>query len=395
MSKDWKYILYLSIAIGVFVAVKLMSPKHYNWNVSLAHDVKDPYGTYALNNLLPSLFPNQQIKNSYKTIYELKDSLINHENIIVFATRFDAGKEDVDVLLKHVANGATVFISANYFYGKLADTLSLATDDRLFSEGEIFNREDTSILHFVNPVMDTIQLYHYTRNNIRSHFRKLDSVKSTVIAKNDLNQPVTVNVPWGKGNLILNSTPMAFTNIYLLSKDNNKFASGLFSYLPNRGVYWTEFYHLGRMEATTPLRFILTNEPLRWAYYTLIFSILLFMIFEAKRKQRIIPVIKPLSNTTLEFVATIGNLYYQRSDHKNIAEKKIHYFLDQVRNRYYLNSSQRDELFITSLAGKSDNTVEFVRSLLKLIDHILSTSYIDKEELITFNKALEKFWKQN
>jgi hypothetical protein len=30
---------------------------------------------------------------------------------------------------------------------------------------------------------------------------------------------------------------------------------------------WTEYYHLGRMESTTPLRFILTNEPLRWGYY--------------------------------------------------------------------------------------------------------------------------------
>ena len=126
-----------------------------------------------------------------------------------------------------------------------------------------------------------------------------------------------------------------------------------------------------------------------------IFSILLFMIFEAKRKQRIIPVIKPLTNTTLEFVATIGNLYYQRSDHKNIAEKKIQFFFDQIRNHYYLNTSHRDENFVNSLAGKSDNNSDSVRILLTLIDHILSTSYIDKKELITFNKALEKFWKQN
>ena len=395
MSKDWKYILYLSIVIGVFVAVKLMSPKQYSWSVSLAHEVKDPYGTYALNNLLPALFQNQKIKNAYKTLYELKDSLLQKENIIVFATKFDAGNEDVDVLLTHIESGATALISANSFYGKLADTLSLATDDYLFSQGNVFNRKDTATLHFSNPLFDTTQLFYYPRDNIHNYFSKVDSASATVIAKNDLGQPISIAIPWGKGNLILNSTPLAFTNIHLLSKDNFEFASGILSYLPNRSVYWTEFYHLGRMEATTPLRFILTNEPLRWAYYTLIFSILLFMIFEAKRKQRIIPVIKPLSNTTLEFVATIGNLYYQRSDHKNIAEKKIHYFLDQVRNRYYLNSSQRDELFITSLAGKSDNTVEFVRSLLKLIDHILSTSYIGKEELITLNKALEKFWKQN
>ena len=392
--KDWKYILYLSIVIGVYVAVKLLSPKQYNWNISLAHEVKAPYGTYALNNLLPSLFQNQKIKNSYKTIYELKDSLLNLENIIVFATRFDAGKEDVDAMLSHVEKGGTVFISANTFSGKLADTLALATQDNLFSQDNVFNRKDTASMHFVNPVLDTALLFYYSRENVHNYFGKLDSAKATVITRNDFNQPVTIGITRGKGTLILNCTPLAFTNIHLLAKENSKFASGLFSHLSNRDVYWTEFYHVGRMEAGTPLRFILTNEPLSWAYYILILAILLFMIFEAKRKQRIIPIIKPLSNTTLEFVATIGNLYYQSSDHKNIAEKKIQYFLDQVRNHYYLNSGQRDELFIISLAGKSDNTVESVGGLLKLIDCMQAASVVSKEELITLNKEIEKFWKQ-
>lgn len=393
--KDWKYILYLSLVIGIYVAVKLMSPKQYSWNVSLAHEVKDPYGTYALNNLLPSLFQNQQIKNSYKTVYELKDSIIQQENIIVFATRFDAGKEDVDAMLSHAEKGGTVFISANSFSGKLADTLALATQDNLFSQDNVFNRKDTASMHFVNPTLDTAQLFYYSRDNVHNYFGKLDSAKATVITRNDFGQAVTIVIPRGKGTLILNCTPLAFTNIHLLAKENSRFVSGTLSYLPNRDVYWTEFYHLGRMEAGTPLRFILTNEPLSWAYYILIFAILLFMIFEAKRKQRIIPIIKPLANTTLEFVATIGNLYYQSSDHKNIAEKKIQYFFDQVRNHYYLNTSVRDEFFISSLAGKSDNTAESVRDLLKLIDRILSSSEVSKEELIKLNKEIEKFWKQN
>jgi hypothetical protein len=149
------------------------------------------------------------------------------------------------------------------------------------------------------------------------------------------------------------------------------------------------------MEASTPLRFILTNEPLSWAYYILIFSILLFMIFEAKRKQRIIPVLKPLSNTTLEFVNTIGNLYYQRSDHKNIAEKKIQFFFDQIRNYYHLNTSNRDESFVNSLAGKSGSTEESVRNLLKSIDHIMSVTEVSQGNLIGLSNDLEKFWKQN
>jgi hypothetical protein len=200
-----------------------------------------------------------------------------------------------------------------------------------------------------------------------------------------------LRIPIGKGQLLLNCTPMVFTNIYLLAGDNNKFISNTFSYLSQNEVHRTEYYHLGRLESETPLRFILTTEALKWAYYIVVISILLFMIFEAKRKQRIIPVIPPLSNTTLEFVSTIGNLYYQKGDHKNIAEKKIQFFLEQVRTNYFLSTTQRNDFFITCLAKKSGNSDEVTRTLIQNIERILSSTQIDKKMLIDLNDQLERF----
>ena len=75
MGKDWKYALYLLIVIGIYVLVKLATPKQNTWMVTLAHEDKEPYGTYAFDQLLPSFFKDQSITNSYKTFYELKDSL--------------------------------------------------------------------------------------------------------------------------------------------------------------------------------------------------------------------------------------------------------------------------------------------------------------------------------
>ena len=76
------------------------------------------------------------------------------------------------------------------------------------------------------------------------------------------------------------------------------------------------------------------------------------MVFEMKRKQRIIPVINPLANTTLEFVGTIGDLYYQSAEHKNIAEKRIHFLMDQIRAKYWINTDKLDEIFIQTLSPK-------------------------------------------
>jgi hypothetical protein len=297
-------------------------------------------------------------------------------------------------LLDFISKGGHAFISAHYFTDVFADTLNIGTRDDMFSGGNMFNQADTAYLKFSNPALDTAAQFGYRKDNVHNYFERFDTTRTTVIARNENAQPVTIRMRWGEGDLIVNTTPMAFTNIYILSKNNDAFISNALSCLPNQKVYWTEYYHLGRMEATTPLRFILTNEPLRWAYFITIIAILLFMVFEAKRKQRIIPVLKPLANTTLEFVSTIGNLYYQTGNHKNIAEKKITFLMEQIRTRYLLNANNADENFVKSLALKSGHGEEEIRSLFKAIAYIQRSTVIAPEQLIDLNQKIETFNKR-
>ena len=391
MRKDWKYILYISLAFGLFVVVKLLSPKQYDWTMTFAHNDKNPYGAYAFSNLLPELFPKQAISHSYKTLYEIKDSLDGVENIIIISSSFSADKEDSNTLLQHIEKGGSVFISAEYFWGHFSDTLGLKTYDYFFKSGNIFTKRDTSYLKFANAQLDTVDEFHYRRDNIHNYFSQFDTTGTTVVARNDYNYPVTIRMKIGKGNLILNSTPLVFSNIYLLSSNNHQFVSKTLSYLPIQNVMWTEYYHLGRMESTTPLRFILTNEPLRWGYYIAIISILMFMLFEMKRKQRIIPIVKPLANTTLEFVGTIGNLYYQSGEHKSMAEKKIHFFMDHLRSKYWLTTTHLDEAFVGIASKKTGRSEEEVRDLISVINSIRAKEKISEEELIDLNNRIEKF----
>jgi len=390
MRKDWKYFLYIGLAFGLFLILKLLSPKKYDWTITYSHEDKNPYGAYALNELLPSIFSND-IRHSYKTVYEINDSFKTDTNILILASNFSGDKEDSKILLHHVANGGNVFISAQYFWGHFADTVDVATYDYFFKGNDILSKKDTTSLRFANLKLDTMREFYYRRDNIHNYFSHFDSTRTTVIAKNDRNMPVTIRVSWGKGSFILNCTPLIFTNIYLLSRNNHEFVSTTLSYLPDAPLEWTEYYHMGRMEIGTPLRFVLSNESLRWAYYITVASILVFMLFEMKRRQRIIPVIKPLANTTLEFVGTIGALYYQSSEHKNIAEKKIHFLMDQIRTRHWVNTHSLDESFVQVLARKTGKDEELVRSLIKTIAMIQSRDQISAAELIDFNKKIEKF----
>ncbi|MEJ7677787.1 MAG: hypothetical protein WKG06_07955 [Segetibacter sp.] len=63
-------------------------------------------------------------------------------------------------------------------------------------------------------------------------------------------------------------------------------------------------------------------------------GLLLYVLFEMKRRQRIIPVITPLKNSTLDFVKTVASVYYNEKDNNGIADKKVNYFLEFVRSRF-------------------------------------------------------------
>ena len=173
---------------------------------------------------------------------------------------------------------------------------------------------------------------------------------------------------------------------------NARFAENTLSFLPVTKTWWTSYYQVGRLEAQTPLRFILHHEALRWAYYIVAMSLVLFILFEAKRKQRVIPIVRPLANTTLEFVKTIGNMYLQANDHKAIAEKKFAFFLDQVRSKYYL-SAETGDTFVEMVARKSGNSLEMTQKLFALIKVIQSSTIISKQMLMDVNQQLEDFRK--
>jgi hypothetical protein len=391
MRKDWKYLLYVGGAVLLYVLVQLASPKQYDWTVTFSHDDKNPYGAYALFELMPTLFSERRIDHHFKTVYEVKDEIKPDQNIFILASEFQGDKTDTEVLLNHVERGGNVFISAQSFKGVFRDTLKIKLRDSFISDFTS-QKNDSTWIEFSNPSLHQDARYWFAKGNTSIHFREFDTLNTTAIARNSEGDPVTVRVKRGKGSFILNTTPLAFTNIYLLSSNNHEFVAATLSALPDKNVLWTEYYHIGRMESGSPLRFILTTEPLAWAYYLTVTAVLVFMVFEAKRKQRIIPIIKPLQNTSLEFVATIGNLYYQHGDHKNIADKKIAFLLDFIRTHYFVRANVFNEEFYETLSKKSGHTLDEIRELFKLVILVNSSTMISSGQLMTLNRKIEDFF---
>ena len=374
MKPEYRYASYLGGALLLLVLVEYLAPQPINWTFTLERSKKAPYGTYVLGAVLEDVFPDQTIDHSPNSLYDLgSDALTATDNVLIIATDFSPDSLDAAVLLQQVAQGGAALIAASYYGGYFADTLRLSVDIRLLPR--LVEQSDTL----------PRQTYDQT------YFASYDSARTTVLARDGDGQPVLLRTRLGEGTLILSSLPYRFTNYHLLKENGAEATARTLSYLPVRDVHWTEYYQTGRREATTPLRYILSQPALRWALYLTLAGVLLFMVLEAKRKQRAIPVVQPPANTTLEFVDTVSKLFLRTRDHKNIADKQIHYLLDDLRTRYRLDTSTLDETFVDRLVHKSGKSKDEAQSLVSAIRQAQQRDELSGDELVTLRRRVEGF----
>lgn len=387
MKGERKYIFILITVTILYFIVELASPKEFDWNITYHIKDKNPYGSYLIGERLPDLFTN--VDHSYFTIYEMADSLTG--NLFILSQKFMPSEEDAKSLLDFVSKGNNAFIAAGTIgNSNFLDTLGIEVKNLLFDQNLMdgIALKDTLFLNFTNEKINQ-NSYPVQRSLIYNYFEPND--QATVICTIDQDKPVVIQKKIGEGCIYLCSTPIAFTNNYLLLENNNEFISKALSYLPDDKLHWTEYYQSGRLEARTPLRYILSNDSLSIAYYVIITSLILFIAFEAKRRQRIIPIITPLTNSTLEFVSTLGNLYYQNSNHKNIAEKRILFFLEKLRSNYYLKNTDWSEEFMIEIAHKTENDLDATKSLFALISKIKNSAAISENTLKDLSTRLDNF----
>ncbi len=390
MKGERKYLLVLGAVALIYLIIQLLAPRKHDWIVTLYHRDKDPYGTYVLNELIPDIFPGKSIYHSNLTAYEWLDSMPQKANLVSFSMVFDPPAEDINALLKFVQQGGNALLSAEYFAGHFADTLNIYTKNLFIPALNADNvSSDSTYLKFSDSVAIPFTL-KVLRSHAQSYFDLPAADSIEVLAYNENLNPVFIRIHKGKGSFYLNTIPFAFTNINMLYGNNASFAGQCLAYLPDEDVFWTEYYHRGRQEATSPVRYILSVESLRWAYYITIGTLLMYVLFAARRRQRPIPVMKPPVNTTLEFVQTIGNLYFRSADHKRIAEKRIAYFLENLRSRLHQPALQPHDDMVETVSRKTGHSREEVQQLFALIRNVWQKPALTERELKNFSEKLDK-----
>lgn len=391
--------LIVTAVIAMAVMVDKNTGKTVDWTESFNERSNKPYGLSVLYKELPKLFDNNSIKPIYYTPsnYFYANSEDGYGDFIAEGTYILIGNsntlevEDIEELLIFAGRGNTLFMSDYNFPKTLLDTLNLTIKT-------IKNKDTIANLSFKNDLFKSKNTTIDKSEN-SSYFSTFPSENYKVLGyvNDDYAKVNFLEIPFEDGHIFLHLEPKIFTNYNILKDQRYRYSEGVLSYLPNKTIYFdsfTKYYDsdYGDAEEKSNLSWFLQQQSFKWATYLALILTLLFIIFHAKRRQRIIPIIKPLENTTVSFVKTISNLYFETQDHKNLIDKKITYFLEKIRSDYHLDTSDLNEEFIAKLIQKSGKKKETVKKTINFINWLRSKNEFFEENLIKLNKHIEEFY---
>jgi hypothetical protein len=385
-----KYILGLIGVVVAYVLFAYYSPKPINWQPTYQNTDKIPFGTRVVYELLPGLLRQPSVESLRVPVYNhlTDDSLPARSNYIFVCNTLDLSDDDRDQLLGYVRRGNHVFVSAYYMDDSLGSVLGVK------AEVKRPTLRDTALMqNFTNPALSKPGGYNFNQDDGRNYLLVKRANDVTVLARNARREPTFVRVAYGKGEFLLHTLPLALTNYYALNDTTSDFAPKALSYLPPLPTYWDEYQKQGRFDADNQsiLRYIWSQPSLSWAYYVAVIGLLLYMIFAGKRTQRVIPVVERPRNTSLEFVRTVGRMYFQQGNHNDLGHKRIQYFLANVRDRYNLPTTTLDAPFADALARKSGVPLDTVQPLIAQIREAQRSVSLTETDLLAINAGVEAF----
>ena len=403
-----KFIPHIFIGLVVLAIILLFftgdnkANRQFDGRITLRAKDKIPYGSFIAFESLKNFFPRATVKIS-KQEPGYWDSISNYDAgqaLIIVSPIFNADEYEMKKLLGFIENGNDVFISTMDVSYEVTQMMKCDINS---AEGMMYYFEqsegsDLLSVSLARPPFIKKTSYTYPGKRYDFYFYKTDTATTTVLGYDKSNNPNFIHLKAGKGNLYIHLAPIIFSNYFLLHRNNITYYENMLSVISpaTTRITWDEYFISNRpkqRERTNWLSAFLKHKALKWALLTALLSLLLYVLSEMRRKQRIIPGVSKPKNDSLEFVKTIGRLYHDKGDHKNLGRKMSAYFLEHVRSRYKLQTSELDEEFIKNLHGKTGINEKEIKEIVLFINDLDTMTEVSDKQLAGFHKKLESFYR--
>lgn len=452
MKSSRNFLFAMLVLFVLFCLLQVNLPKKFVWSPTFSHVDKQPLGCFVFDSVLTQSLPNGYHVTK-KTFFQLDQEHAKEKiSVLMVVDQQNLKQLDVKYLCNIARRGGKVMVvaSSSFDDGRNADTVVVDELERTFKvkieDGIYFslrgilsglkahdndmydtiywnNRETMYAAQpyrmFYNMVGGTLFVdsvpkvkrlaytlstagYDYKYDSLYvGDFTRFDTIvdKKERIERIDTfaikKVPAAVSVPYGKGEVIFVSSPLLFTNYGMLEDNTSVYIFRLMSYLADLPVYRTEAYvktDAMLVAEQSPFREFIKRPPLRWALYLALLGVVLFMIFTARRRQRVIPIMSKPANRSLEFIQLIGTLYYQRKDHVDLVRKKFKLFAEELRKTAGVdisdvNTDDREYLLLAEKTGMNSDRLKKVIRQIRLVLH--SEGNISVEEMRSLIDAMD------
>jgi len=411
LKKAIPYIFLSLIAMGLIALFFTGNnrDKKLDERITLRRKDKIPYGTWVAFQSLPVLFPRAEVYTSRREP-GLWSSVSGEESgqlFIAVTPRFMADEYEMEKLLAFAEKGNDVFISTRSVSGDVEDILECSVNNNILpdlfgeQEGRLKGRADSFTMVLKHPPFEERSVFRYPGKEMDAVFSRVNRNVTDELGNNKKGQTNFIHLRTGKGNFYLHLAPLTFSNYFLLHRQNMEYFAKTLSVISpeTRKILWDEYYlykkESGQRQKKKSWISVLFRYPgLKAALITALLTLLVFLLLEMRRRQRFIPVLPKPRNDSLDFVKTIGRLYYDRSDHRNLCRKMAGYFLEHVRSRYKLPTGVLDEEFIQNLRFKTGADEQEIRRIVTFIKYTEDAPAVNADEVTEFYKLLEGFYKK-
>lgn len=400
MKKAIPYIVLGLLAVGLVVLVVLQPRKRkMDERITLASADKIPYGTAAARALLPGLFPDATLLYNTKepVNWTLQDSADGHMAVVLVADFFNADDYELQLISSFVRRGNNVFIIAKNFSYPAENYYHI--DTRHATRVRANTYADSLRVQLQAPFFSDTSMYVYPGTQYQSIFLSYDTARTLVLGRNEDRYADFIAMKIGDGHVFIHTAPLAFSNYFILHKNNIHYFRQVFSLIPSstRQILWNEYYlykpadQSSRNERSI-FHVLMRYKAFSWGLITGILALALMLLLGSRRRQRKIPPYQKPKNDSLDFVKTLGRLYYDRHDHHNLARKMSAYFLEHIRAVYKLPTHTLDEPFVQLLSYKSGYPQDKLESIVDFIHYQEREPVVTEAQLGDFYRKLESFY---
>lgn len=388
MRAKLKYGLGMAVLLGILLYLKTLVPPETDWRQTYSGMDKIPFGTWILQHSVEDLFPGSQIKVNTKSLYERWTGDSTNSTVFIITNHFNPAPPDLNALLQKVKKGSQVLIASEMWPKTFTDSLNITFKN-------LYRNVLDSVITLQNLTGKSREKEYRFKRLIQSGWFELsDTTAVTPLGKG--NDHVNyVQVRCGKGSFFLHAQPQVFTNYHILYNDHHYLEEVLASLPESNGeIEWDEYYKPFGSRNRSPIKIILSLKALRAAYWTLLTGLLLYVLTNIRRRQRPIPILPPKTNLSLDFVRTVGLLYFHQKNHQDLIKKIFVSFSEYVYSKYFIRHEFTSS-FYQKLATKSAVGEQLIARIFNQYQVLSTKERVYEDELIRFNGFVELFYRES